>query len=250
MNSIDEVLQRLDAIIGQSIQSRSPGGYFPALYRRVTAAVKQDIERGAFDSNERMEQLDIHFAQRYFDAFENHAEGKPVTHSWKAAFAGQESPSLIVLQHLLLGMNAHISLDLGISTAAIADRGDPLAIKEDFFRINAILGSFINDTQKRLTRVFGPLGVIDHLLGDVDESLSLFSIEYARDKAWTQALELIVADEPTREALIAQRDKAVAGFSSRIARPRNLTLRLLIRLIRLAEKGDLPWRIEVLKNHY
>ncbi len=250
MNSIDEVLQRLDDIVEQSIKSRSPGGYFPALYRRVTAVVKRDIDRGAFDNNERMERLDIHFAQRYLNAFDSHAGQGPVSLSWEAAFAGVEKPSLIVLQHLLLGMNAHIGLDLGISTAAVADRENPLAIKDDFIRINAILGSLINDTQKRLTRVFGPLGIIDHLLGDVDESISLFSIEYARDKAWTQALELIVADDGTRDDLIDQRDKAVAGFSGRIARPRKLTLRILIRLIRLAEKGDVPWRIGILKNHY
>jgi hypothetical protein len=116
-------------------------------------------------------------------------------------------------------------------------------------RINAILGSLINDTQQRLTRFFGPLGLVDHLLGNVDESLSLFSLEYARDKAWTQALELIVTDGNARETLIAGRDKAVAGFSNRIARPRKLTLRMLIRLIRLTEKGDVPWRIHVLGKH-
>jgi hypothetical protein len=164
-----------------------------------------------------------------------------------AAFTGADNRSLIVLQHLLLGMNAHISLDLGISTAAVADRSDPLSIKADFLRINAILGSLINDTQQRLTRFFGPLGLIDHLLGDTDESLSLFSIKYARDKAWTQALELMVADDPTRGRLIQDRDAAVAGFSARIARPRRFTLRLLIRLIRMAEIGNVPWRIGVLK---
>lgn len=31
-------------------------------------------------------------------------------------------------------------------------------------RINAILGSLINDTHQRLTRFFGPLGLIDRLL--------------------------------------------------------------------------------------
>lgn len=249
MNSIDDVIQRLDAIVEESIRSRSPAGYFPALYRRVTAVVQQEIERGAFDDNERMEALDIHFAQRYLDAFDRHAEGKPVTRSWEAAFAGVDNRSLIVLQHLLLGMNAHISLDLGISTAAIADHRDPLSIKNDFLKINAILASLINDTQRRLTRFFGPLGLVDRLLGDVDESMSLFSIDYARDKAWTQALELIVAVPATRESLIAHRDSAVAGFSGRIAQPRPYTLRLLIRLIRMAEKGDVRWRIGVMKRN-
>jgi hypothetical protein len=58
----------------------------------------------------------------------------------------------------------------------------------------------------------------------------------------------MVADGQTRDTLIAQRDQAVAGFSNRIARPRRLSIRLLLRLIRLAEKGDVPWRIGVLKT--
>lgn len=249
MNTIDEVLHRLDHIVDHAIRERSPAGYFPALYRRVTAIVKDEIARGTFDDNERMEAFDIHFARRYLDAVDDHTAKKAVTHSWKAAFSAADNPSLIVLQHLLLGMNAHISLDLGISAAAVADKNDPLSITADFMRINAILGSLIHDTQNRLTRIFGPLGLIDRLLGDMDESLSLFSIEYARDRAWTQALELILARDAARDTLIDQRDAAVARFSQRLARPRKPLLRLLLRLIRIAEKGDVPSRIHVLRKH-
>ncbi len=223
-------------------------GYFPGLYRRVTLTVRDAIEAGRFEDNERMEALDIHFAGRYIEAWEQIRRTEPPTDSWKAAFDGCADRRLIVLQHLLLGMNAHISLDLGISAAAVADPGRPLALKRDFMSINAILGDMIDDTQRRLTRFFVPLWFLDNLLGPADESLSLFSIEYARDKAWTQTLELICATDEERQALVLERDRKVAGFSSRLVRPPKWWMRLLLRTVRFMEKGDVAWRIGVLNE--
>ena len=244
--AVDQVLARLDEITEAGINAHSPSGYFPALYRRVTATVGNAIEHGKFEDKARMEALLVNFAQRYLDAYDAYTSKLPVTQSWLFAFSHSRETSLIVLQHLLLGMNAHISLDLGISTSEVADPTNPLSVKEDFLAINGILGSLINNTQKRLTRIFGPLGILDRLLGSIDESFSLFSIKYARGKAWTQTLELLLASKEQRPSLIEQRDARVAAFSHQIVRPPAFKLRLLLRLIRLAEKGNVPSRIRAL----
>ena len=68
--TIDEVLQRLDEIIDQAIDQKSRLGYFPALYRKVTRRIKEGIQNDEFESSERMERLDIIFANRYLDAFD------------------------------------------------------------------------------------------------------------------------------------------------------------------------------------
>jgi len=248
LHSIDAVIDRLDEIIAEAIRLRSPAGYFPALYRRVTLSVKQGIASGKFEDPGRMEALDIHFACRYLEAWDQYRTGQPITRSWQAAFAATENWRYIVLQHLLLGMNAHISLDLGISAAAIADPGNPLSLKADFFTINRLLGNMIDDTQDRLTRFFIPLGLLDRLLGPVDESFSLFSIEYARDKAWTQALELMLAGRAQGGALIRKRDEKVAAFSGRLTRPPGWMVRQLLRTIRLSEKGNVVRRIRILNE--
>ncbi len=65
-------------------------GYFPALYRQVTLTVKQGIASGSFDDGPRMDRFD--------------------------AFQGTRSGQLIILQDLLVGINAHINLDLGVAT--------------------------------------------------------------------------------------------------------------------------------------
>ena len=245
MQSIDTVVESLDKIITTSLERSNTLGYFPALYRRVTLEVKTAIEESRFDNAERMEKLVIIFAGRYIDAYKNYINTKTCCRSWYIAFNNAQNPSLTVLQHLLLGMNAHISLDLGIA-AAEAAKNDPLSIKSDFILINKILGDKINDTQSRLTRIFTPLGLIDRLLGSIDEKLSLFSISYARDKAWAQVLELSLADESRKQQIIDERDQAVSDFAIHLIHPPKWYLHLLLSFVRLLEKGTIPSRIKIL----
>jgi len=244
LNSIDDAIESLQTIVDDSVAQSSTLGYFPALYLRVTREIKRAIDEKRFDDNGRMETLDIKFAQRYLDAFRARQTGQTCPKSWNAAFDNENNLRLVVLQHLLLGMNAHISYDLGISAAEVAD-GDPLPLKRDFLQINEILAGQINGTQARLTRIFRPLGIVDNLLGPIDEQISLFSIRYARDKAWTQALELAQADATQGQAILDDRDAVVSKFSSRLAQPNRLSIRLLLGIVRLLEKGNIPTRIRI-----
>src|SRR6185312_9991990 len=101
---------------------------------------KEGIVNGEFSNGESLEKLDVMFANRYFDALEKWQQNKPVSKSWEAAFKNASKPSRLVLQHLLLGMNAHINLDLGIATVEVSG-GDPDSLRNDFSSINTILAS-------------------------------------------------------------------------------------------------------------
>jgi hypothetical protein len=120
--SIDEVLVELDVIIKACRERGSADGYFAALYRRVTAEVKAGIARAGFEDGARMEQLDVAFANRYLDAWTHKEQGVRITESWEVAFDCSRDYWPVVLQHLLLGMNAHINLDLGIAAAMVGLR--------------------------------------------------------------------------------------------------------------------------------
>ena len=56
--TIDDVIAQLDAVIDRSVSDESRLGYFAALYRQVTLAVKHGIHTGFFADPARMEQLD------------------------------------------------------------------------------------------------------------------------------------------------------------------------------------------------
>jgi hypothetical protein len=68
LTTIDEVISAMDGIIQRAWDEKSRTGYFAALYRRVTRAVRDGVSRGRFQNGPLMEQLDVVFASRYLDA--------------------------------------------------------------------------------------------------------------------------------------------------------------------------------------
>jgi hypothetical protein len=84
----------------------------------VTRTVRQRIGTGYFADDARMEVMDVTFAGRYLTAFQQWRVGDPaISACWKVAFDAVADPTLVILQNLLVGMNAHITYDLGIATA-------------------------------------------------------------------------------------------------------------------------------------
>src|SRR5215218_1195068 len=111
--SILEVISRLEEIIEWCRKHNSRMGYFAVLYQRMTAAVLAGIERKTFTDGARMQRLDTIFANRYIRAWNAFINKKPCTKSWTKTFEACSNENLTVIQHLLLGINTHINLDLG-----------------------------------------------------------------------------------------------------------------------------------------
>ena len=101
VQTIDDVVSALNVIVQQSYDQASRLGYFAALYRRVTCAVRDGIAAGSFQNGPLMEQLDVVFASRYLDAFITFQAGGTATRSWMLAFQGCSNPDLLILQQLL-----------------------------------------------------------------------------------------------------------------------------------------------------
>jgi hypothetical protein len=59
-----------------------------------------------------MEKLDVTFAGRYLAALESYRAQQNTSRCWIAAFETANKWSPIILQQLLIGMNAHINFDL------------------------------------------------------------------------------------------------------------------------------------------
>ena len=151
--TIDDVINQLNAIVDWSKQNNSRMGYFAALYRKVTIQVKKGIKDDFFDGGPRMERLDVIFANRYIRACYQHQTGQTPTQSWVRAFDETERWWPIVLQHLLMGMNAHINLDLGIAAAETVPSEELPNLKGDFDKINQVLASLVGDIQKELADI-------------------------------------------------------------------------------------------------
>jgi len=246
-STIDGVIVRLDEIIEWSLENRSRLGYFPALYRKVTVAVKEKIEDGNFfDDDERMARLDVIFANRYLDAFDRYRRGEKPTRSWGYAFRVADQWWPIVLQHLLLGMNAHINLDLGIAAAQTVQASQLYDLQDDFNRINQVLADLVGEVQGELAQIWRTLRFFNRYLGDVQNAVINFSMNKARDEAWSVAKRLAPLQKGERERAIQQLDSDVVDIARIVRRP-GILLGLITKLVRVGEIGWVKTKIEILK---
>jgi hypothetical protein len=243
--SIDGVILALDEIITQSVLNNDPAGYFAALYRKVTLRVKEGIALGLFEDGTRMEQLDVFFANRYLEAYEAYRKSQPVTESWRKAFDLSDQYWPIVLQHLLMGINAHINLDLGIAAAEVSEGKNLADLENDFNKINEILSSLVHEVQGNLSLVWPALKYILKWSGKVDDYLVDFSMKLARNGAWEFANRLSLVSAEKKESEITLRDFKVAGIVNIILKP-GLLATIALRIIRITELGSVTDKIRKL----
>ncbi len=245
-NTIDQVIKDLETIIALTAKTKSPLGYFASLYHRVTKKVNEGIHSNFFEDAARMEEFDIVFAKRYVDAFYAYQNNESVTQSWEIAFDLSKEFWPIVLQHLLIGMNAHINLDLGIAAAEISKGKNIDDLKTDFYKINEILSSLVNEVQDELANIWPTLKRILQRTKKVDDFLIDFSMEMARDGAWRFACLLAATPEEQWAELIQSRDLKVAQKGGLVIAP-GWAASTAFKMVRLGERGSVVDKIEQLK---
>lgn len=247
-HTIDEVIARMDAIIAHSIETSSRLGYFAALYRRVTIEVKKNIALGTFTNPELLAKLAVTFAGRYFDAYELYQNNERPTAPWEVAFGASKRRYPIILQHLLLGMNAHINLDLAIASADTSPGIDILGLKQDFMQINAILASQIPVVLKAINKSSPFIGLISFFYKNTEEKVTHFSLDLARAYSWLLAEDLAVADMPEREKRITQTIGEVRLLAEKLLHAKGL-VKLLIFVVAIAESNNIPKNIKALMKN-
>jgi hypothetical protein len=244
--NINEVISLLNEIIESCIQEKSTLGYFAVLYCKVTEKVKEGIANGMFEDGPRMEQLDVVFANRYIEAYYQYKANIKPSKSWEIAFTQSTNYWNTLLQHLLLGMNAHINLDLGIAAAQIAPGDSIHSLEKDFNTINTILSSLVDKVELAISDVWPFLKTILKKTQNIDTLLVDFSMKEARDGAWKFALELAPLDEIAFNIKIQVRDTSIAKVADLIVKPGRF-ISFIFKVFRLLEKGSIDKKIEMLK---
>ncbi|NQX77787.1 DUF5995 family protein [Gilvibacter sp.] len=243
--TIDAVIHELQDIVDTAIAQEDTLGYFAALYLKVTQRVKEKIDAGFFDDNPRMERLDVVFANRYIEAYQQYKNGEKPTNSWQVAFDATVDNKIIVLQHLLAGMNAHINLDLGIAAAQITDPANIASLENDFNKINEVLGELLTEVQDSLARIWPTLLWILRKTKNVDDFLVNFSMSVAREGAWKYANEMVVLQGAAWDQEIVARDLKIEKLGRSIVRPGRIE-RFIFWIIRISERGSVNSKIKEL----
>ena len=246
-NNIGEVIQGLDTIIERAKETNSRVGFFAALYRQVTLKIEQRISEGQFDNNVRMSEFATRFANRYFGVLNAYRRGDKLSKAWKVTLEATEQTDLIIVQHLLLGINAHVNFDLGIATAQTSPGNELPSLRDDFDQLNDILADLLDEVQEVIGEFSPWMDILDQVGGRTDESVANFSITKARQSAWEQAEILAYQTPLQQQAILAVIDSKVAFLGRIIANPSQI-LGLAIQLIKSAEREGVAAIVDAINS--
>lgn len=246
-STIYDTISALEQIALECEENNIPHGLFAALYLKVTRQIQRSILAGVFEDGERMERFDILFASRYLDAYYNWKKGERITNSWKTAFEASSKNYLLASQHLLLGMNAHINLDLGIAAASIARGAEFEKLKNDFDKINDILIDLLEEVQDDINKSSPVLKWLDFILHKKDEQFIGLNLRAARQYAWDCACKLNGAQDLQWERMISDLDAHCNNIGAKVLHP-NLAARWAIRFIKKFERHSVAQQIYLIRN--
>lgn len=245
--NIDEVLSELDLIIDSTVAENNYLGIFAYVYRRTTAQIKQAIAEKQFEDNDRMELMDVAFANLYLTAYQRYTNNLSCSESWQTAFVAKNA-KITILQHTMLGMNAHINLDLGVSAATFSAGTNMASLKNDFMKVNQVLNSLVNEMQNRVSRVSRLMVMLDWMGKNTDELIINFSMAKAREQAWDFACFLSDLKDVERVSTINKKDCRIAAFGKILINPPGWLLKLIIKFVARFEEKDVATIISKLRD--
>ena len=125
--------------------------------------------------------------------------------SWRLCFDAAVAGTGLVLQDVLLGVNAHVNHDLPLALSTISIEPDRAQRYRDHSAVNAVLASVTERATERLAATYAPgLAAMDDCAGSIDEMLSAFSLEVARESAWEGAVSLANARNAFERELVSR----------------------------------------------
>jgi hypothetical protein len=230
---IDDLIDRMQAMLGPLQAADDPRQYFHATYLRTTIAARDQLRRGGFLDAGWVERWDVAFADLYLDALRASMAGRRPSRPWQIAFsAPRELPAL---RHVLLGMNAHINFDLPQAIVAVITDGEfrdaaLLARREaDHAAIDRVLASRVAAEEAELVAISGPGPLLDRLLRPLSRLGTQRFLRESREKVWANAVTLSRArqqDPGSYVAVVAELEEISAAKVTTLTAPGQVLLRL------------------------
>lgn len=208
------VVDRMQALVGQWEQANDRRAEFLQCYRLMTSSMLVAIDAGEFHDATWVAALLHHFAEYYFvalDDYEHRSAGIPPV--WQFTFDTTKQDDVVILQNLLLGINAHINYDLVLALVDVLEpEWETLTPErrqlryEDHHHVNAIIGRTVDSVQDQVVDpVLPAMKMVDELLGPVDEWIASRTISHWREAVWIAAIQMLESgDEEERQMLRRQ----------------------------------------------
>jgi hypothetical protein len=199
----------MDSLAQAWEQAADRRSFFLRCYAMMTGNMLVAVDQGEFHDAAWVARLLDLFADYYFVALDAYQHDDTTTPAvWRLAHdtaLQQQSP---IIQDLLLGINAHINYDLVL---ALVDMLEPdwqsLAPEQqtqryqDHSHVNDIIAGTIDSVQQQ---VVAPddrwMGLVDWMLGPLDEHVAARLIRQWREDVWRRAMDMLAAADPDERA--------------------------------------------------
>jgi Family of unknown function (DUF5995) len=204
----------IDELRSVALAADDASGYFPAMYARITREVETAATAGHVANPQRMEVFARAFAEWYPRMRHDPARAPGC---WQAAFDAAGDGRLMIVQHLLLGINAHVNHDLPQVVVALTPRGADLGdVRADFDAVNDILA-------ESLPMVLRSLGTVSRWVNTAavlgGGRLFDFSLQVARRRAWEAAVRMHALADADRAEYAIELDRLVRVLAYMVVHP-------------------------------
>lgn len=197
---------------------------FLQCYTLMTANMLAGIEAGDFCDAAWVAGLLDHFAEYYFVALADYEEDSAGTPApWRLAHDAARQDHALVVQNLLLGINAHVNYDLVLAVVDMLDADWshlPMAQREvryeDYTRVNHIIARTVDSVQNQIVERAAPvMKVLDAALGPADEWLASSLVSHWREHVWRRAVEMLDVEDMAERAALRRQVEAEASQRAR-----------------------------------
>lgn len=140
------VVNELAEHVNETLEENPLRAIFGAVYYRMAVEIQEFIDSDQCENPDLIRELDTVFAEQYFYACRAPAPPPP----WMQTFHA-ETLDLTLVQHLLLGMTAHIIYDLPLALADTAQNTYGLAaMRSDYDKITNIFVELIPKVEETI----------------------------------------------------------------------------------------------------
>jgi hypothetical protein len=219
VNSVTDLIDELRRLEG-SLSSGNGVKWFVRLYHEVTEALALELRAGDLEDPLFLELLVLVFGNSVLNVCEDaERRSSRIARAWAPLFERRNDGRVAPLQFALAGLNAHVNHDVPVglvhacrSTGIAPDADSPQY--RDYMRVTALVRRTTDGVREWL--LTGAVAGLDRAFGDVDDAVAMFSIQRARQAAWTSATVLweLRDNEPLTIAYAGMIDR-MAGFAGR-----------------------------------
>lgn len=217
--SIDDVVAGLTALERLYRDRGDRRAMFATLYCVVSAEMRVRAGRGEFADPAWVTRYAVAFANLYREALHRYDTNQldRVPRAWRLAFDAARAGNSLVLQDVLLGVNAHVNNDLPLALTAVTIDPDRSLRYRDHAAVNAVLASVTERATARLAALYAPgFTSMDACAGQLDEIASAFSLDVARDSAWEAAVSLANGRNAFERGLVSRLVETRAAAVARL----------------------------------